>query len=359
MYNQVSYARGRKANLPGYRKRNEKTGGQRKDIVSEDGSTAKPVRPYLLTRFRKRRNDACKAISKEDYRDICKGVKAFAEQNSIKKLRLPRTFGHEFFECVRDIVMSNMEYYYECDLSITEVNGKKCLMFAGRGAGFDSADDYQPLIAGGIWKIPNSRLAEACKNAIRQLSFITPLLRADDCVYSMLADWIIENQEGNELDEIISGAEDVQGFFQVDMKNSEKYKELSPRAYPRKDLEKDLEEIIAEESLTDKERDLASYMLANIDVIYTDIEQMDTDQGYSSVVIAEYDFFPILIDKDPFNLAETSIWMTTGETVGGDMTLIPPFREYVILPDGSPLEIGRMIKFRNLLKNLSEKLSEF
>lgn len=357
MYIQIHNGGGRKANLPEYRKRVKTAVGQRKGSVAEDNGAAGAVQSYLLTRFRKRRNDAFRLISREDYRDIQEGVTAFATKKGIMDIRLPETFGPAFFDTVREKILyrefSNVEY-----MSVTEEKGRKCLKFGVRDYELDCEEDYLPLVAGGIWRIPNRRLAQACKAAIRNIQAYTPLTPAWDCVHQSLAEYILEQKIEEEDEGVIWAAEEVNTFLVTDnADNGDKYKELKTKSCPREYLEQEFSDILADEQLTEPERDLASYILANIDVFYTAIEEADCYDS-ASVLICESDFFPILINDGP-NLIEASIFMTSGETVAGDMILNTPLREAVILPDGEVMETGNMKRFRDLIRNLSEKLSEF
>ena len=357
MYSQVSDGVRRNRHIQEYRKRTGKAKSLKvgENPNPENGNSAKPVRPYLLTRFRTRRNDAFKAISKDDYRDLCKGVKAFAKKQGVANLKLPKTFGMEFFKTVNEDLLCNTLH----ELSIVEFDGKKCLQVKDFELNMfdDVPDSYQPLMAGGIWKIPNGKVAEICKDAIKQLSAITPLTRATDCIYPSLVEYIIENEEEEE-EELVQTAKEINDFFENEMKEIDKYKELCPKTCPRDILEQKINDVLAEETLSDKERSLMSFLLDNIDTFYDHIEEMDC-QNYANVQICEYDFFPIFIGNDTYDLLETALWMTQGEVVGGDMAITAPPYEYIILPDGEDVETGKILTFKLLLKDLSEKLSKF
>ena len=282
-------------------------------------------------------------------------MKAFAKKQGVTKLKLPKTFGIEFFNTVNEDLLCNTLH----ELSIVEFDGKKCLQVKDFELNIfdDVPDSYQPLMAGGIWKIPNERVAEICKDAIRQLSAITPLTRVTDCVYPSLVEYIIENEEQEE-EETVQAAKEINDFFENEMKEIDKYKELCPKTCPKDILEQKINDVLTEETLSDKERSLMSFLLDNIDTFYDYIEEMESE-NYANVQISECDFFPILIGNYTYDLLETAVWMTQGEVVGGDMAITAPPYEYIILPDGEDVETGKMLTLKLLLKDLSKKLSEF
>lgn len=320
--------------------------------------TTNPVRSYLLTKIRKRKTPELKAISKQAFNDMRKSLLLFLLKNKISQSAPPKILSPKFLEYTENLfcdyfgmfsrpylVYENNQLFLEADIALTL--GK---------------DSFPTLRLGGLEKLTGN-IREAAEAAVGELLHHNRLLTsAHETVWSALFESIQE-------DDFKAYSEDGQEFIDANIDNIKSALEeinaipvligrlRTMQRTPREKLEQMLEE--CQENGENKEKNLANYLLKNIDLLYKEVWEDRGEYDYygsCSVSISAYDYFPVTLYE--MNLTELG-YATAMAVFEWDVECLPIYTHKRVNHDGFLIDMepdkNRFIIFIEELSSLLEK----
>lgn len=303
MHENISYGRRGKDYSIRYPSRNQRKRKSSKCESEDKIPAGSPghVRPYLLTRFSKKKTPELKSVSKHAFLQMRSSLVSMIKINHIKTSEPPKTLSPNFLKFTDELFSDIFGMFSRTWLVLEDGH----LYLDANIATTLFEESFPTLRLGGLEKMTGD-IRQVTETAIGELLAHNKLLTsAHETVWAAI-------MESLQADNFEANNEEGQEFIDSNIKNIKailseldgiasltarlKVMQRTDREILKKMLEK------CREIGQEKEKELADCLLENIDLLYNNVWN-DNDtidlNGYASVSISEYDHFPItLYEKD-------------------------------------------------------------